>query len=393
LILLDTFGGGVKALLVSDEAAYPAACLPAEKLLRTRGFRAERVVFGADDPPDTAGASRLLVHEDARVLIAAGGESVRDMVKYAAFKRKLPYITVMSDFSGGALSPFPALYRGKFAGVFATRPPIALIADTDILNRAGAAARISALAAIAAKDIALTDWYIAHIIRGEAYCPETARAAGVLVGRANALLRTGAAGEAGARQLTDIAVRLSFLEQWTGGSRLSNGGETHTARCMELLLCAAGRRVKGRGENLFLAAAALSRVYRTFTARDVSAVFRPPPDLNLRAERMAKVFNIDESEALRRLKPCPDWAESRITRHKFGEYAGDFSALIGGAETRLTEALKHFKRAYPDAGFWIKGYFSAAEYGVCMALAPELSPKYTFLTHLRDEGVSDRYLI
>ncbi|MDR1093556.1 MAG: iron-containing alcohol dehydrogenase [Clostridiales bacterium] len=392
--LVEAYAGPGARVFIAAGADTVSVCGGnARKILAARNFKADMLVYESGQPPTRQNADRILnAPEDTRVLIGAGGGAVCDMVKYAAYKLKLPCIMVAADFSDSFLSPFSMIGNAGFKEIYVTVAPAALVMDVNLLQYAGEAVVGSGFGALAAKPVALSDWYISHVVTGEGYCPAIAELALCASELAAAPFKRGAGAKARAAELAELSVRSSVLTQLLKNSRLVNGGETHLAHALEMLCAAQNRTRRLYGENLFLAAAFLSKVYLKFFSESEKG-FCPPPDLNLRGERIAARFGVGEAEAMSRVKPYPEADKFEVTRHKYAEYRADFLSLAKRAAARVAEAHTIFKRLYADAGYWIKSCYSAEDYGLCMSLAPDIREKYTVLRHMRDEGLLDRYLL
>lgn len=299
------FARQIKVFLVTDTAAEPVHAHSVEKLLVAEGYQVARHVYPAGVIASRANAELLLnCPEDARVLLAVGGGGLCDMVKYVCCKLKKDCVAVMTTLTDACLSPFSVLYAKGFKEVFVTKAPLGLIADINLLA-GGESVAASGCGAVAAKNIALCDWYIAHIMTGEKYCAAACEQADAAIKFASDALAARQSGKALVSALCEATLRLSLLLQLTKSSRLSNGGETHLTHALEMLLAAEERPARMYGENLFLAATFLAKVYLRFVSAPVTPGFLPPPDLNMRAEKMSEFLKVSESDALGKVRGGP----------------------------------------------------------------------------------------
>ena len=394
--MIENFVGPlVKVCVVSDKTCFGLAGQAVEKLLLTHGFKCGRHIFEDGEQESVENSDRLLkIPEDTKALIAVGGGRVFDLVKYASVKLRLPYFGVMTSLSSDTyLSPFAVLYHKSFKEIYVTKAPLGLIADANILSGSGEALIAAGYGLIVSKSIALLDWRFSSRLTGEKYCRDLADVASAGIADAGNLSGALMQNDKSALiALCEILLRLSLISQLLKSSRLSNGGETHVCHALEALLAAQNRQTRLYGENLFLSAAFLSKVYCAFL-KDELTDFIPPPDLGLRAEKMAEIFDVPEGPALSRIKPYLTDGAYSLTGYKFKEYRGDTLAEAQKARQAVENAMRVYKRLYSDAGFWMNGYLREPDYKTALALAPDYREKYTVLTYMRDLGLLDKYLI
>ncbi len=105
--------------------------------------------------------------QDALVL-AFGGGSVLDIVKYCASKIDVPYITVPSALSNDAVySCVARLADGGKKKSFGVQPPIGIIVDFDVVRKSPRELLLAGVADIVSNLSALKDWKLAHKKIGE----------------------------------------------------------------------------------------------------------------------------------------------------------------------------------------------------------------------------------
>lgn len=109
--------------------------------------------------------------ETPDVLIACGSGSVHDITRYAAFDRKVPFISYPTAASvDGFVSGVAAMtwYGQKLT--FTSAPPIAVFADPDVFCTAPARLTASGVGDVIGKYTSLFDWRAAEILTGEYRC-------------------------------------------------------------------------------------------------------------------------------------------------------------------------------------------------------------------------------
>lgn len=104
------------------------------------------------------------------VIIGLGGGKSIDAAKYVSAELGIPFISVPTTAShDGIASPFASI-RGleKVTSVMA-KPPVAVIADLDVISNAPKRLLISGAGDLLGKLTAVLDWRLAHRLKGEYY--------------------------------------------------------------------------------------------------------------------------------------------------------------------------------------------------------------------------------
>lgn len=106
-------------------------------------------------------------NEDA-LIIAFGGGSVLDIVKYSASKIDKPYITVPSALSNDAIYSCVARLteNGKKISL-GVQPPIGIIVDIEIIKKSPRILFMAGVADLVSNLSAIQDWLLAHNNTGE----------------------------------------------------------------------------------------------------------------------------------------------------------------------------------------------------------------------------------
>lgn len=106
--------------------------------------------------------------ETDALIVAFGGGSVLDLVKYSASQLDMAYINVPSALSNDAVySCVARLTKNGKKFSFGVQPPIGIIVDIDIINKSPEILLYAGVADIVSNLSAIQDWLLAHNDIGE----------------------------------------------------------------------------------------------------------------------------------------------------------------------------------------------------------------------------------
>ena len=177
------------------------------------------------------------------LLIAAGSGVITDIVRYAAERAELEFVSVPSAASmDGYASSVAAM---QIDGVKVTTPargPAAIFADPRVAAAAPAELTRAGIGDLLAKATARVDWLAAHLMYGEPFSPEAAalvdRPLAFAASNVGAIL---AGGEDAAAELLRGLIQSGIAIARNGNSRPASGCEHHASHFWDLL-AAHGRR-------------------------------------------------------------------------------------------------------------------------------------------------------
>ena len=106
----------------------------------------------------------------ACIVVSVGGGKTIDIAKLASNKHNVPFISIPTSAAhDGIASPVASVKTKNGSTSIMAQPPIALLADTDIIAKSPRKYIISGVGDIIAKYTAVRDWGLAHRLRGEYY--------------------------------------------------------------------------------------------------------------------------------------------------------------------------------------------------------------------------------
>ena len=229
---LKKFELNEKTVAVYDENTYKAT--------KDRHPKTDyEVILSPDDLHANEHGVALLekeLPEDAKVLIAVGSGTIHDITRYCAYTHEMDFVScpTAASVDGFCSSVAAMTWHGAKKTLTAVAPKFVL-ADLDIIKAAPLHLAKSGFGDMIGKYIALTDWKIGHIIKGEYYCDRiasmTQEATDAVLNSAEGIIK----GEAEAFEKLMYGLLLSGLAmQMIGNSRPASGAEHHISHIIEM---------------------------------------------------------------------------------------------------------------------------------------------------------------
>ena len=208
---------------------------------------------------------------DAEVLIAVGGGTIHDIVRYCAKQRGIPFVSVPTAAScDGFCSNVASMTWENYKNTMPCRAPALVVADLSVLCRAPRYLTNSGVGDMIGKFTALADWRISNAVTGEAVCQRIYGIMEEAVDRIweNALeIREG---EPSTYEAVTYGLLMSGLAmQMLGTSRPASGGEHHISHLIEMEPAALGVHSEAlHGEKVGVGSILASSEYHRLTQRE-----------------------------------------------------------------------------------------------------------------------------
>jgi len=270
--MLKRLGIGKKILVVTDEIVYKIVGGRAKALWEAGGLALSFFIFKCPMLPDEAALGQVLVaaEPDTDALVALGGGSVTDVTRYVAHRIQKPLIPVPTAIThDGFFTDMALLLVGGMKTTVVCEPPAAFLADMDIIKNAPPAMNAAGLGEMAAKLTAISDWYAAHLIKGEHYCAEIENLMKEAIDQAFATSEGVSKGDPKALlSLTDALYKSAVDMNWYGSARTGAGAEHHLTHYWVMRHAARGAKPNMHGAEAGVAAVLVIDMWNRMLAID-----------------------------------------------------------------------------------------------------------------------------
>ncbi|WP_374441262.1 iron-containing alcohol dehydrogenase [Stella sp.] len=317
-------------LLVADGNTWSAAGGAAAATLSARGLAHEALVLPGHPrlKPRVAHAEAIAgrIAEADAVPVAIGAGVINDLVKRAAAVAGRPYAVVGTAASmDGYAASGAALLDGEFKRTLPCPPPVAVLADLDVLAAAPRRMAAWGYGDLAGKVVAGADWLLADALGEEAIAPEVF--ALVQSGLEEWLQRPErlAAGDPDALGgLMGGLLVTGFAMQAHGTSRPASGSDHQFAHLWEMEGLAVGGEPVAHGACVGIGTVAMLALYEWLLAQDprildIERAVAAQPSIGDQARTVAAAFRVPDMAAsaaaeVAAKRPTPDRLRRRLVR-------------------------------------------------------------------------------
>lgn len=157
-------------VIVVDETTRRLAGAAAETALKRAGFKPTFYVSSGPTMASVQGAVRAGKKAKAAWYVGAGGGSVIDVAKLAAFENETAWVSAPSSASHDGICSGRASIKENAGSVsMEAKPPAAIVADTSIISQAPYRMLASGCADVVSNLTAVLDYKLAHRLKAEEY--------------------------------------------------------------------------------------------------------------------------------------------------------------------------------------------------------------------------------
>ncbi len=262
--------------LVADDNTYDVLGGRVLRLLSANHYRVREVVLpslpGGTVKADQPTAEKLLsALPSVPLLVAVGSGTINDLTKLAAFQRNIPYVVVCTAPSmNGYTSSIVALTTEGLKTTSEARPPVAVVADLDVLVEAPMELITAGLGDIVSKPVSTADWKLAQIVSGEYFCSRpielVTRFEPLFMGNPQGIQRRQ---PEAIRALTEALLYSGISMVIAGSSSPASGGEHLISHTLDMQADLRGRKHDLHGRQVGVATLFSAALYERVLREDV----------------------------------------------------------------------------------------------------------------------------
>ncbi|MFA4874295.1 MAG: sn-glycerol-1-phosphate dehydrogenase [bacterium] len=260
--------------LLADEVTQGVAGERVASILGNAGIKVHAHVLSGRPKAEYSLAEGVAqaVPGNAGAIISCGSGTITDLGKWAAFRRGIPQIAVATAPSmNGYASGIAALTRDGLKSTEPVTPPLAVIADLEVLAAAPIAMIRSGLGDIMSKPVCNADWRLASIVRGERFCIRPFELIRdleeVYAGQARLI---GQRDPRAIAALTEALIYAGISMVIAGSSQPASGGEHLIAHFLDMRAPIEGRAPDFHGAQVGVATIATAQLYERLLATRAS---------------------------------------------------------------------------------------------------------------------------
>lgn len=174
--IVDRLNLGRRCLIVENSLTKSIAGDQVREALTDADYSVREIVVERADMTSVGRVSEELREFDFS--IAVGGGTPIDIAKLATHQRRIPFISVPTALShDGIASPIASIAQNRTKTSLLAHPPIAVIADPEILVKAPSRMIAAGYGDVLSKATSVKDWELGRDQKGEYYCERAARLA------------------------------------------------------------------------------------------------------------------------------------------------------------------------------------------------------------------------
>lgn len=218
---------GKTPLVLADEITIDIAGNAVLASLEDEGFQPLKLIIKDSNLEQVEIVEKRIRESNINIVLGVGGGKVIDVAKVSATNLSIPFISVPTAGShDGIVSPRASIKKPMIPHSIPAKPPIAIIADTEIIAQAPYRLLAAGCGDMISNSTAVLDWELAHKIRNEYYGEYAASLASmsakIIIERANQI-RLGMPGSV--RIVMEALISSGVSMCIAGSSRPASGAE------------------------------------------------------------------------------------------------------------------------------------------------------------------------
>jgi glycerol-1-phosphate dehydrogenase [NAD(P)+] len=383
-------------LVVADRRTWRAAGERVHAALQTVAV-ADHVVLsdGADGQlhASVATVDRLEAATPGayELYVAVGSGTINDITKELARRRRRPYLVVATAASmNGYTSSIVALLDSGLKTTSAAAPPIAVLADPEVLVAAPLELTLAGLGDLVSKPYSGCDWWIASLLRGEAFCPQPQRILGEAFDRSLGVFpRLAGRDPEAVALLAKLLIVSGITMTIAGSSSPASGGEHLLSHYWDMIRSRDGRPLNLHGAQVGVASLAVDALYARILGADFGSARFVPNPLDGGDGDLREAFG-SLAEAVQ-----PQWRAKLAQRSERDlELLQTHEAAIKGEIVEVLESGRTVRAALAGSGAprWAAELgITGAEFAAALRHGRMIRDRFTVLDLAAELGVLERF--
>jgi len=173
--LCDRIGRGKNVLIVADKKTKKLSGDDIQKILNKANYEVKMKIVSSPTVGEVNRVIKYAHKNKTQMMLGVGGGSVIDVTKLASYEIKIPFISVPTSAAhDGIASPRASLKHSKGSVSKTAESPLAILADTKVIQKAPYRMLASGCADVVSNMSAVMDWELAHRLKGEEYSSHSA---------------------------------------------------------------------------------------------------------------------------------------------------------------------------------------------------------------------------
>jgi glycerol-1-phosphate dehydrogenase [NAD(P)+] len=226
-------------LIVAGPTSCKVAGQQVHDLLQQKGMNVDTILVKTATNQEILKVEDRINERKPRVVIGVGGGTKIDAAKLSASRQNTPFISVPTTLShDGIASPLASIKGFDKPYSIMANAPMAIIADTDVIDQAPWRSVISGCGDAIAKFTAVKDWQLAHKEKDEyygEYAASLALMSAKLVIQNAKLIQPG--NNEGLRVLLEALISCGVAMSIAGSSRPCSGSEHLFSHALDIVSC------------------------------------------------------------------------------------------------------------------------------------------------------------